>query len=72
VSVLLASSRNGESDYHSVLRFEQLTAGSPTRTSTLIRNEGGHNFATWNAEIPPAMQWLSNTLRSPTPLPAAF
>ncbi|HEX4790574.1 MAG TPA: alpha/beta hydrolase-fold protein [Actinospica sp.] len=72
VSLLLASSRSGENDYHDVLRFEKLTAGTPTRTSTLIRNEGGHNFSTWNAEIPPAMQWLSNTLRSPTPLPASF
>jgi len=69
VSVLLASSRHGESDYGAVLRFQQLTAGTPTHTSTLIRNEGGHNFPTWNAEIPPAMQWLSNVLRSPTALP---
>ena len=70
VSVLLTSSRNGESDYPAVLKFQQLTAGTPTHTSTLIRNEGGHNFTTWNAEIPPAMQWLTNTLRSSTPLPA--
>lgn len=69
VSVLLTSSRNGESDYPAVVRFQQLTAGTPTHTSTLIRNEGGHNFSTWNAEIPPAMQWLTNTLRSPSPLP---
>ena len=70
VSVLLASSRSGESDYPNVLKFQQLTAGTPTRTSTLIRNDGGHNFETWNAEIPPAMQWLTNTLRSATPPPA--
>jgi len=70
VSLLLASSRSGESDYAAVLRFQHLTAGTPTHTSTLIRNEGGHNFTTWNAEIPPAMQWLTNTLRSSTPLPA--
>lgn len=69
VSVLLTSSKSGESDYHSVLKFAQLTAGTPTHTSTLIRNEGGHNFQTWNAEIPPALQWLTNILRSPTPLP---
>jgi enterochelin esterase-like enzyme len=72
VSVLLTSSRSGESDYRAVLRFARLTAGTPTHTSTLIRNEGGHNFSTWNAEIAPTMQWLTNTLRSPTPLPAAF
>jgi len=72
VSVLLASSKSGESDYQNVLDFQRLTAGTPTHTSTLIRNEGGHNFATWNAEIAPAMQWLSNTLQSPTPLPLAY
>lgn len=72
VSVLLATSRTGENDYRDVLRFQQLTAGTPTHTSTLIRNEGGHNFTTWSAEIPPAMQWLTATLRSPTPLPPAF
>lgn len=69
ISVLLASSRSGESDYAAVERFVRLTASTPTHTSTLIRNEGGHNFVTWNAEISPAMQWLSNTLQSPTPLP---
>ena len=69
ISLLLASSRSGESDYGAVLKFQQLTAGTPTHTSTLIRNEGGHNFTTWNAEIPPAMRWLSNTLKSNTPLP---
>ena len=72
VSVLLASSRTGETDYQDVLRFQQLTAGTPTHTSTLIRNEGGHNFTTWSAEIPPAMQWLTATLRSPTPFPPAY
>ena len=69
VSVLLASSRSGENDYAAVLQFVRLTQGTPTHTSTLIRNEGGHNFSTWNAEIPPAMAWLSNTLRSSTALP---
>ena len=69
VAVLLTSSRSGESDYAAVLRFQQMTVGTPTHTSTLIRNEGGHNFSTWNAEIPPAMRWLTNTLKSSTPLP---
>jgi hypothetical protein len=70
VSVLLASSKNGENDYAAVLAFARLTAGTATHTSTLIRNEGGHNFQTWNAEIAPTLQWLTTTLRSPTPLPA--
>ena len=69
IAVLLASSLSGESDLPQVLEFARLTEGTPMRTSTLLRNEGGHNFATWNAEIAPALQWLTNTLASPTPLP---
>ncbi|MBR7832332.1 hypothetical protein KDL01_03630 [Actinospica durhamensis] len=69
IAVLLASSLTGENDISAVQEFVRLTRGTPLRTSTLLRNEGGHNFATWNAEIAPALQWLTNTLTSPTPLP---
>lgn len=69
IAVLLATSLSGENDLPSVLEFERLTRGTPLHTSTLLRNEGGHNFATWNAEIAPALQWLTNTLASPTPAP---
>ena len=69
IAVLLASSLSGENDLPEVLEFARLTRGTPLRTSTLLRNEGGHNFATWNAEIAPALQWLTNTLASPTPPP---
>jgi hypothetical protein len=69
IAVLLASSLHGEKDLSDVLEFARLTQGTALHTSTLLRNEGGHNFSTWYAEIAPALQWLTNTLASPTPLP---
>jgi hypothetical protein len=69
VAVLLATSLSGENDLPAVQEFVRLTRGTPLHTSTLLRNEGGHNFSTWNAEIAPGLQWLTNTLTSPTPLP---
>lgn len=71
IAVLLGSSLSGEKDLPDVLEVVRLTKGTAMHTSTLLRNEGGHNFATWYAEIAPALQWLTNTLTSPTPLPAA-
>ncbi len=71
IAVLLASSLQGENDISEVQDFVRLTKGTPLHTSTLLRNEGGHNFSTWNAEIAPALEWLTNTLTSPTPLPRA-
>ncbi|HEY3869783.1 MAG TPA: alpha/beta hydrolase-fold protein [Actinocrinis sp.] len=61
ISVLLTTSKSGEDDYHSTLDFAK-DAKAPMKVSTLIRADGGHNFSTWNAEIAPAMQWLSNQL----------
>jgi S-formylglutathione hydrolase FrmB len=58
ISVLLATSRSGESDYGATLDFIA-HAKAPMRISTLIRATGGHNFNTWNAEVPAALQWLS-------------
>lgn len=57
ISVLLATSRTGESDYGPALDFIA-RAKAPMRISTLIRASGGHNFNTWNAEVPAALQWL--------------
>lgn len=61
ISVLLTTSKSGEDDYKSTLAFAK-DAKAPMKVSTLIRADGGHNFSTWNAEIAPAMQWLSNQL----------
>ena len=66
IAALLATSRTGESDYAATLRFAA-DAKSPMRVSTLIRASGGHNFNTWNAEVPAALQWLSTQLVPGTP-----
>jgi enterochelin esterase-like enzyme len=61
VAVLLATSRTGESDYAPTLAFAA-HAHAPMSVSTLIRASGGHNFTTWNAEVPAALRWLGERL----------
>jgi len=67
ISVLLTTSRIGENNYHSSLKFAA-DARSPLSVSMLVRSQGGHNFNTWNSEIPVALQWLSSRLHTPPPL----
>lgn len=38
---------------------------APTKMSTITLDTGGHNFHTWNREIPPALQWLGRQLVVP-------
>lgn len=61
IAALLTTSRSGETNYGPTMRFVQ-EAKPPMRVSTLIRASGGHNFNTWNAEVPAALQWLSSHL----------
>ncbi|MGV9563276.1 alpha/beta hydrolase [Streptomyces sp. NPDC003480] len=62
-SLLVSSSRVGEGDYRSTLKFiQQVEARKPTRISSIILDSGGHNFNTWRREIPAALQWLSGRL----------
>jgi enterochelin esterase-like enzyme len=65
IAALLTTSRTGESNYRPTLQFVQ-DAKPPMRVSTLIRASGGHNFNTWNAEVPAALQWLSSHLTAGT------
>jgi hypothetical protein len=65
IAALLTTSVNGEDDYRPTLQFVA-EAKSPMRISTMIRAQGGHNFNTWNAEIPTALQWLSTHLSVPS------
>lgn len=58
VSVLLTSSRVGETDYQQTLRFLAMIR-PPMRGYSLIFGEGGHNFYTWGRELTQALQWLS-------------
>jgi S-formylglutathione hydrolase FrmB len=59
VSVLLASSRVGETDYQQTLRFLEMVR-PPMRGYSLILSEGGHNFRTWSQELRQALRWLSD------------
>jgi enterochelin esterase-like enzyme len=66
VSLLLTTSRKGEDNYHDTLQFAKL-AKPPLRVTTLVRAEGGHNFQTWNSEIPEGLHWLSMRLAPAAP-----
>ncbi|MEU5290871.1 alpha/beta hydrolase [Streptomyces umbrinus] len=62
-SLLVSSSRNGESNYQETMRFIDLVqAKKPTRISSIILDSGGHNFNTWRREIPATLQWISGRL----------
>jgi enterochelin esterase-like enzyme len=58
VSLLVTSSRHGEHNYRATEKFISLVKG-PTRVSSIILPSGGHNFTTWNREVPAALRWLS-------------
>jgi enterochelin esterase-like enzyme len=62
-SLLVTSSRVGESNYKATLRFiDQVKAKGLTRISSIILDSGGHNFNTWRREIPATLQWISGRL----------
>ncbi|MEV4097337.1 alpha/beta hydrolase [Streptosporangium saharense] len=64
VSVLVTSSEKGESDYADTRAFLAL-ARDPMRAASLILPSGGHNFNTWNREIPQVLPWLGQQLHTP-------
>jgi enterochelin esterase-like enzyme len=62
-SLLVTSSRIGESNYRDTLKFiERVKANGRTRISSIILESGGHNFNTWRREIPATLQWISGRL----------
>ncbi|WP_028799065.1 alpha/beta hydrolase [Streptomyces sp. 142MFCol3.1] len=62
-SLLVSSSRSGESNYPDTLHFIDLVkANRRTRISSIILDSGGHNFNTWRREIPATLQWISGRL----------
>jgi S-formylglutathione hydrolase FrmB len=65
VSVLLTSSRVGESNYQPTMRFLRLIR-PPMRGYALVLPEGGHNFRTWKRELGQALVWLSGRLAAPS------
>jgi enterochelin esterase-like enzyme len=62
VSVLVTSSVLGERSYRPTLAFLRLVR-PPMRAYSLFLPQGGHNFTTWDRELPQALEWLSARLR---------
>lgn len=71
VQLLIGTSpdEKGTDGYAEAMRFAQL-ARAPMRVSLLRVPRGGHNFATWSAELPAALSWL--TARLPPDCPTPF
>ncbi|MFF3612797.1 alpha/beta hydrolase [Streptomyces sp. NPDC002580] len=62
-SLLVTSSKEGESNYKETLDFIDLVKSKGrTRISSIILDSGGHNFNTWRREIPATLQWISGRL----------
>ena len=69
VSVLVTSSRVGERSLPGTLEFLRLIR-PPMRGYSLIVPQGGHNYRTWNRELPQSLEWLSRRLTPAVPQPA--
>jgi S-formylglutathione hydrolase FrmB len=61
VWVLVTSSRKGEWDYSRTVAFIK-AVHPPMQVSSIILPSGGHNFTTWNRELPAAIDQLSQHL----------
>jgi S-formylglutathione hydrolase FrmB len=69
VSVLVTSSEVGERSLPGTLSFLRLIH-PPMRGFSLIVPQGGHNYRTWNRELPQSLEWLNKRLTPAVPLPA--
>ena len=69
VSVLVTSSEVGERSLPGTLSFLRLIR-SPMRGFSLIVPQGGHNYRTWNRELPQSLEWLNRRLTPAVPQPA--
>ncbi|EME99062.1 esterase [Streptomyces mobaraensis NBRC 13819 = DSM 40847] len=65
VSLLLATSRKGEKNFHDTEEFLRLAAEKKLRTASIVLPEGSHQFSTWRREIGPVMEWMSKELTFP-------
>ncbi|MER6027753.1 alpha/beta hydrolase-fold protein [Streptomyces sp. NPDC001851] len=62
-SLLVTSSKVGEHNYKDTLKFiKSVQDTNVTRISSIILPSGGHNFHTWQREIPSMLQWMSERL----------
>ena len=64
VSVLVATSltERGADGYKSAQRFLALVH-APMSADEIVLSRGGHNFETWNRELPDALRWLGTHVR---------
>ncbi|MBD0707633.1 MULTISPECIES: alpha/beta hydrolase [unclassified Streptomyces] len=60
-SFLVTTSKQGEDNLRGTREFVARVK-SPATVSSITLESGGHNFNTWNREIPPGMVWLSGKL----------
>ncbi|MER7620792.1 alpha/beta hydrolase-fold protein [Streptomyces sp. NPDC126503] len=60
-SFLVTTSKRGEDNRKGTLEFVKKVR-SPARVSSITLESGGHNFNTWNREIPPGLVWMSGRL----------
>ncbi|WP_228979511.1 esterase family protein [Streptomyces sp. DH12] len=60
-SFLVTTSRQGEGNLRGTRDFIAKVK-APARVSSITLDSGGHNFGTWNREIPPALVWMSGRL----------
>ncbi|MFC9732994.1 alpha/beta hydrolase [Streptomyces roseolus] len=62
-SFLVTTSRTGEGNLKATREFIRKVK-APARVSSITLESGGHNFTTWNREIPPGLVWMSGKLRA--------
>ncbi|GGT37926.1 alpha/beta hydrolase [Streptomyces purpureus] len=60
-SFLVTTSKQGEGNLKGTLAFISKVK-APARVSSITLDSGGHNFNTWNREIPPMLAWMSSRL----------
>ncbi|GAA3394160.1 alpha/beta hydrolase [Streptomyces roseoviridis] len=60
-SFLVTTSKKGEGNLKGTLAFIKKVK-APARVSSITLDSGGHNFNTWNREIPPGLVWMSGRL----------
>ncbi|WMX46422.1 alpha/beta hydrolase [Streptomyces roseicoloratus] len=60
-SFLVTTSRRGEGNLKGTREFIRKVK-APARVSSITLDSGGHNFNTWNREIPPGLVWMSGRL----------
>ncbi|HUZ27484.1 MAG TPA: alpha/beta hydrolase-fold protein [Streptosporangiaceae bacterium] len=66
ISLLVTSSKIGEKTYPGTMAFLRLVH-SPMQGYSLILAQGGHNFGSWQRELPQSLTWLGRRLRPAVP-----